>query len=67
MRACKLGNARFARKLAQHTVPHCTRSAHDATYGIDFLKLSAPSIMGATANSFPFAAAVLSAAFMGLI
>jgi hypothetical protein len=31
----------------------CTRCAHESFYRIVFLRLSAPSIMGATENSFP--------------
>jgi hypothetical protein len=39
--------------FTQNTPPCCTRSAHDYFQPIDFLALSDPSIMVATANVFP--------------
>ncbi len=37
---------RCSRNLMQHTVPYCTRCAHDGFYLIDFIVLSVLSIMG---------------------
>jgi hypothetical protein len=46
----------FSHDFTQCTATYCTRSAHGGFYAIDFIGLFLLSIMGATANSFPFAA-----------